>query len=175
MISYIYILPEGTQVYLWNAVEGDPVNSWDRLCREVTHIDSSAGKELPRIFMTELLSCAVDKLHIVIITQTARPFQFSFFEQTNVYLIRAEDLRLNEEDVKQYCRMCGIAVSKREIRQIYEYTEGWIVALYLTILQMQRGEGYTLSLGNIQLMENIEWKNLGDEKKRLLLPKQAFI
>ncbi|MBP7331515.1 MAG: transcriptional regulator MalT [Firmicutes bacterium ADurb.Bin373] len=126
-------------------------------------------KDLPRIFMSELLSCAVDMLHIVIITQTARPFQLLFFEQAKVHLIRAEDLRLNEEDVRQYFRMCGVAVSPSEVRQIYEYTEGWIVALYLTILQMQRGEGYSHSLGILQLMENIVWKNLGDEEKRLLL------
>ncbi|WP_054697774.1 hypothetical protein [Syntrophomonas palmitatica] len=203
-------LPEGTPVYWWNAAEGDPVNSWDRLCRELIHIDSSAGKELlaagfpklmsaweigqilrsiscstqtvlvlddfqylqkelPYIFMSELLSCDVDRLHIVIITQTARPFQLSFFEQAKVHLIRAEDLRLNEEDVRQYCRMCGVAVSPNEVRQIYEYTEGWIVALYLIILQIQRGEGYSHSLGILQLMENIVWKNLGDEEKRLLL------
>lgn len=131
-------------------------------------------KELPRIFMSELLSCAVDMLHIVIITQTARPFQLSFFEQANVYLIRTEDLRLNEEDVKQYCRMCGVAVSPRGVRQIYEYTEGWIVALYLTILRIKRGEWYTNSLGILQLMENIVWKSLSDEDKRLLLHISLF-
>jgi LuxR family maltose regulon positive regulatory protein len=124
---------------------------------------------LPRIFMSELLSCAVDMLHIVIITQTARPFPLSFFEQAKVHLIRTEDLRLNEEGVRQYCRMCGVAVSQSEVRLIYEYTEGWIAALYLTILQMQRGGGYSHNLGILQLMENIVWKNLGDEEKRLLL------
>ncbi len=203
-------LPEGTPVYWWNAVEGEPVNSWDRLCRELIHIDSSAGKELlaagfpklmsaweigqilrsiscstqtvlvlddfqhlqrelPRIFMSELLSCTVDMLHIIIITQTARPFQLSFFEQSRVHLIRAEDLCLNEEEVKQYCRMCGLALSQSEVRQIYEYTEGWIVSVYLTLLQIKRGEGYSHSLGILQLMENIVWKNLRDEDKRLLL------
>ncbi|MGI6712502.1 MAG: hypothetical protein ACOX4L_07235 [Bacillota bacterium] len=203
-------LPEGTPVYWWNAAEGDPVNSWDKLCRELTRIDLSAGtellaagfpklmsaweigkilrgiccgtetvlvlddfqylqKDLPRIFMSELLSCTVDMLHIVIITQTARPFQLSFFEQAKVHLIRAEDLRLNEEDVRQYCRMCDVAVSKSEVRQIYEYTEGWIVSVYLIILQIKRGEGYSHSLGILHLMENIVWKNLSEEEKRILL------
>lgn len=208
-------LPKDTPVYWWNAAEGDPVNSWNRLCREFANIDLLAGKELqtigfpqitsaweigqmlrnincetrtvlvlddfqyfqkelPRIFMSELLSCCVDMLHIVIITQTARPFHLSLFEQAKVYVIREEDLRLNEEDVRQYCRMCGVAIPRSEIRHLYEYTEGWIVALYLMILQLRHGEGYTLGLGILELMENIVWKNLGDDEKRLLLHISMF-
>lgn len=126
-------------------------------------------KELPRIFMSELLTCAVDMLHLVIITQTARPFQLSFFEQAKVHLIRVEDLRLKEGDVRNYCKICGVAISQGEAKKIYEYTEGWIVALYLTVLQMQRGEEGSFSLGILQLMENIVWKNIGDEARRLFL------
>lgn len=124
-------------------------------------------KELPRTVMSVLLSYAGTKLHLVIITQTVRPFSLSFFEQAGVHYIRIEDLRLNAEDVRHYCRLCGVAVSQAEAGQLYGYTEGWIVALYLTVLQMQRGEGLSPGLSVLQLMENIVWDGLSSQGKNL--------
>lgn len=124
-------------------------------------------KELPRTVMSALLSYAGTKLHLVIITQTTRPFPISFFEQVRVHYIRTSDLRLNTEDVRQYCRLCGVSISENEAGQLYEYTEGWIVALYLTVLQMQRGEGLSPGLSILQLMENIVWKNMNTQGKNL--------
>ena len=124
-------------------------------------------KELPRTVMSVLLSHAGTKLHMVIITQTARPFPLSFFEQAGVHYIRTDDLRLNTEDVRHYCRFCGIALSEAEAGQLYGYTEGWIVALYLTVLQMQRGEGLSPGLSLLQLMENIVWENMSSQGKNL--------
>ncbi len=124
-------------------------------------------KELPRTVMSALLSYAGTKLHLVIITQTTRPFPLSFFEQANVHYIRIEDLRLNIEDVQRYCSLCGVSVSEEEAEQLYEYTEGWIVALYLTVLQMQRGEGLSPGLSLLQLMESIVWENMSSKGKEL--------
>jgi len=124
-------------------------------------------KELPRTVMSALLSYARPKLQLIIITQTARPFPLSFFEQAGAHYIRMEDLRLNSEDVRRYCRLCGVAVSEAEAGQLYGYTEGWIVALYLTVLQIQRGEGFFPGLSILQLMERIVWENMSSERKNL--------
>jgi LuxR family maltose regulon positive regulatory protein len=124
-------------------------------------------KELPRTVMSALLSYAGTKLHLVIITQTTHPFPLSFFEQAGVHCIRTEELRLNTEDVRRYCRLCGVAVSESQAGKLYGYTEGWIVALYLTVLQMQRGEGLSPGLSLLQLMENIVWKKMSSQGKKL--------
>jgi len=79
-------------------------------------------KELPRSVMSALLSYTGTKLHLIIITQKVRPFPLPFFEQANVHYIRADDLRLNTEDVRRYCRLCGVAVSETEAGQLYGYT-----------------------------------------------------
>lgn len=126
-------------------------------------------KELPRTVMSSLLCHAGTKLHLVIITQTARPFPLSFFEQAGAHYIRTDDLRLDAEDVRRYCRLCGVAVSEHEAGQLFGYTEGWIVALYLTVLQMRRGEGISPGLSLLQLMEKIVWENMSARGKNLLL------
>jgi LuxR family maltose regulon positive regulatory protein len=123
--------------------------------------------ELPNIFISELFTCAVENLHLVIITQSLRHFQFSLHAKVN--LIRTEDFRFNEEDIRNYCKTCDVVITQNEAKQIYKYTEGWIAALYLMMLQMRRGEGYSLSLGILQLMENIVWKDLSAESRRLFL------
>ncbi|GAB6179672.1 hypothetical protein JCM14036_09910 [Desulfotomaculum defluvii] len=131
-------------------------------------------KELPRTVLSALLSYAGPGLHVVIITQTSRPFLLSFFEQAGVHHIQTNDLRLGLEDVRRYCRLCGIAVSEVEARQLYDYTEGWIVALYLTALQMQRGEGLSPGLSVLQLMENIVWENMSSQGKNLFFHMAPF-
>ncbi|HBV99408.1 MAG: hypothetical protein JL50_13255 [Peptococcaceae bacterium BICA1-7] len=124
-------------------------------------------KELPRTVMSALLSYSGTKLRLVIITQTARPFALSFFEQSGAHYIHIEDLRLSAEDVRRYCRLCGVALSEAEAGRLYDYTEGWIVALYLTVLQMQRGEGLSPGLSLLQLMESIVWENISSQGKNL--------
>ena len=206
---------KGVPVHWWNAVEDDAEASWASLCKELAHIDPTAGNELlsfgfpkpmsaweigklignlrcytqtvlvlddfhflqkvlSRNVMSALLSYEGKKLHLVIITQTVRPFHLSYFEQKDIHYIRAEDLRLRSDDVRHYCRLCGSSVSKDKAEKIYEYTEGWITAVYLTVLQMQRGEGIAPGLSLIQLMESIVWKNMTDQGKKLFLHISLF-
>lgn len=124
---------------------------------------------LPRAVMSALLAHAGRNLHLVIITQTARPFPLSLFEQSGAHCIGLADLRLCPEDVRRYCRLCGITLSESEADQLYGYTEGWIVALYLTVQQMQRGQGLFPGISLLQLMERIVWDQMGQREKDLFL------
>lgn len=126
-------------------------------------------RELPRAVMSALVNYAGRNLHMVIITQTARPYPMSFLEQSGSHHIHTEDLRLDADDVRRYCRLCGIALSETEVNQLYGYTEGWIVALYLTVLQIQRGQGSFPGLSLLQLMESIVWENMSSQGKDLFL------
>ncbi len=125
--------------------------------------------ELPRTVMSALLGHAGRNLHLVIITQTARPFPLSLFEQSGAHCIGVEDLRLCPEDVRRYCRLSGLTLSEAEADQLFGYTEGWIVALYLTVQQMQRGQGVFPGLSLLQLMERIVWEQMSQPEKDLLL------
>ncbi|NLJ77580.1 MAG: hypothetical protein GX325_10055 [Peptococcaceae bacterium] len=125
--------------------------------------------ELPRSVMSALLSYTGANLHLVIVTQTTRPYRRSYFEKKGVYYIRMDDLRWQVGDVFRYFQLCGISVSRSTAEQLYLYTEGWIAALYLIMLQMQRGEGYSPGLGIIRLMESIVWAGMDDENKNALL------
>ena len=71
--------------------------------------------------------------------------------------------------MRRYCRLCGIALSESEADQLFGYTEGWIVALYLTVQQMQRGQGVFPGLSLLQLMERIVWDQMSQPGKDLFL------
>jgi LuxR family maltose regulon positive regulatory protein len=124
--------------------------------------------------MSALLSYSGANLHLVIITQTTSHFFRSFIEKVGVHYIRTDDLRLHVNDIYRYCQLCGLAISGSKARQLYHYTEGWIVALYLTILQIQRGEGFSPGLGILRLMESIVWENTNNQMKKLLLQLAPF-
>ncbi len=70
--------------------------------------------------------------------------------------------------------MCGCAVTAGQAKKILEYTEGWIAAVYLTILQIRKGEGLEPGLSLIQLMETIVWNNMSDQGKELLFHISLF-
>jgi LuxR family maltose regulon positive regulatory protein len=126
-------------------------------------------RELPKTVVSALLSYSGANLNLVIVTQTVRPYLRSFFEQKGVHYIRADDLRLRVIDIHQYFQLCGMPISKSDAEELYRYTEGWIAALYLTMLQMQRGEGFSPGQDIIRLMDEIVWKNTAVEQRNALL------
>ncbi|MFA5536445.1 MAG: LuxR C-terminal-related transcriptional regulator [Bacillota bacterium] len=126
-------------------------------------------KELPRTVVSALLTYNEPNLKLIIITQTIWPFERAFFAKMNVHYIHTNDLQLHVDDIRRYYKLCGISISEAEAFEIYKFTEGWIVALYLTMLQLKRGEGLLPGLDIIRLMDDIIWKSMNDRDKEILL------
>ena len=131
-------------------------------------------QKLPRIVMAALLSSNGTNLHIIIVTQTVRPYQRAFFEQHGVYYIGTNDLKLQISDIRHYFRICGKAISRSDAEELYSYTEGWIVALYLIMLQTRRGEGFAPGPEIIRLMDSIVWENIPKCQKSMILYSAIF-
>jgi LuxR family maltose regulon positive regulatory protein len=55
--------------------------------------------------------------------------------------ITAEDLRFNEEEIGEYCRLCQFPAGSDDVSRIYHDTEGWALAVDLILKEMRAGSG----------------------------------
>ena len=60
-----------------------------------------------------------------------------------LYFLTAEDLRFTKEEAKEYFSKQNVKLSgEKELSEVYSYTKGWPVALYLVGRQIARKETY---------------------------------
>ncbi len=86
-------------------------------------------------FLTALIENEVKNLYIVL---NQRYTNFQRLEELSLkgllYHITQENFELNQEDIMEYYRVCGVSISETQAQQLYSTTEGWISALYLMLL-----------------------------------------
>lgn len=112
----------------------------------------------------------IDNLHIVL---TARYTKFEKLEELSLkgYLhhIKKEPFELTPKEIKGYFRTCGITLSNDEAQKLYSYTEGWISALYLFMLEYTAEGSYTPAESIYKLLEKTIYTCLADEMKDFLI------
>ena len=54
------------------------------------------------------------------------------------YKISRNDFIFAQDDIKNYFDMAGIAISSEDALRLYEYTDGWVAAVYLQQLSYRR-------------------------------------
>lgn len=89
-------------------------------------------------FIALLAQNEIKNLHVVITTRLA---PFENLEELKlkgyVHHIQQEALELTPKEIARYYRLCGINLKTDEASKLYDYTEGWISALYLFMLTMK--------------------------------------
>jgi LuxR family maltose regulon positive regulatory protein len=86
--------------------------------------------------------------------------------------IGAEDLRFNEEEIADLFRIGNIEVSPEELRDIYNDTEGWALAVNFLATEMKgQGKSYTRQLLNTGVVRAI----LDRTYKKMKAPLQKFL
>lgn len=87
-------------------------------------------------FLSFFIRNLPEKLHLVIISR--KTFLTDENELTlkgYVNGITAEMLAFGPADIEKYYKLCGVTVDKQEVKHLYNYSEGWISALYLYLLE----------------------------------------
>lgn len=79
------------------------------------------------------------------------------------------DLELTPEEIIRYYKVCGVQLKKEEADKLYLYTEGWISALYLCLLEFLQ-EGRLEKPATMQdLLARLVYQPLAEELKEFLL------
>lgn len=127
------------------------------------------GTELNR-FIELLVMAELVNLHIIL---TARFIEFPLSEEFllkgYLYRISKETFEFNANEIKAYYKLCGISVKAAEADRLYAYTEGWISALYLLMLNYKAEGGFQTTVNIYNLVEKAVYMPFSDEIKELLL------
>jgi len=134
-------------------------------------IDSLEVKRL----IEYIIQNELNNLHIVL---TAR---FSNIENQEELMLKGYLLYINKEllefgpnEIISYYRICGINLKEEEVNRIFRYTEGWVSALYLMMLEFKEEGCFTISMNITKLIEKSVYMSFPDELKEFLVMVSVF-
>lgn len=121
---------------------------------------------------------AVSEIPNLYIVLTARYIQFSNIEELKLkkYLnhITKETLEFVPKDIIKYYKLCGISLKLDDADKLYSYTEGWISALYLLMLNYELGSSYLLKADVYTLIDKVVYTPLNEAHRDFLTSMSCF-
>ncbi len=112
----------------------------------------------------------IDNLHIVL---TVRFTELQNLDELRLkgYLhhITKETFELRPKEIIKYYRLCGISLKDTEADELYSFTEGWISALYLLMLNYLEEGNFTTIVSIYKLVEKAVYTPFSEEIQDFLL------
>ncbi|MCL2127559.1 MAG: LuxR C-terminal-related transcriptional regulator, partial [Treponema sp.] len=124
-------------------------------------------------FLIALMEHVGKTLHIVIVTQMFRHDFSSAITGRNFLHINTSDLQLKAVDIQHYYSLAGMEISDEQARNVFGFTNGWIIAVYLQ-LGVYRETGAFSDRAVLSLMERTVWDKLAKEQQDFFLAVSPF-
>ncbi|HBE80940.1 MAG TPA: helix-turn-helix transcriptional regulator [Firmicutes bacterium] len=135
-------------------------------------------------FIIFLVRNRITNLHIVLITRMASLEPLDELKLKGyAHHITKETFELTPDEIVTYYKLCGIVLKSGQTDMLYEYTEGWISALYLLMLNFIKEGSFEPNepilsdslIPNIySLVEKAIYAPLSEEQKEFLLQASIF-
>lgn len=130
-------------------------------------------------FMNRIIQCLTDNvienLHIIL---TLRSINFEWFDEYKlkgyIFHINKEHLELASADITKYFKMCGYRISNDESLRITRNTEGWISAIYMSMLEYGVSGNFSIEKSIYDLLDKAIYKRLSEDVKEFLLHMCVF-
>lgn len=121
-------------------------------------------------FIEYLLLNEIKNIHMILTTRFTRLSNLEEFKLKGyINHITEEVLEFSTDDIVNYYRLCGINIKENEGNKLYTYTEGWISALYLLMLNFYELGEFLTATSITSLIENAVYTKFSDEIKEFLL------
>lgn len=121
-------------------------------------------------FIELIVMSNLTNLHIVL---TTRYINIQSIEELKLkgYLchIEKEILELKPHDIINYYSLCGIVLKDHEVKYLYDFSEGWISALYLLMLNYLEEGSFTTAVSIYKLVEKSIYLPCSENIKEFLL------
>ncbi len=124
---------------------------------------------MPRGIYRALSSHGGEGLHLVLLAQPVFGEE-RFLAQSGVLRLDTADFTLEAGDIRAYFQIAGTPIGEEDAAAILKDTEGWIAAVYLTLLHYDGAESAPRETRNIYaLMRETVWARMEEEAQKLLL------
>ncbi|MEN6568213.1 MAG: LuxR C-terminal-related transcriptional regulator [Veillonellales bacterium] len=121
-------------------------------------------------FLERLIKTVQPNLHIVIISRVM------FGENTTelalkgyCYVIDKKTFEFTKDEIIEYYKLCGIRLKPGEAAALYDYTEGWISAVYLCMLSFLQEGKVDWQTGLHDLIDKVIYRHCSAEVRGFLL------
>ena len=109
-------------------------------------------------------------LLIVLISQDNESSEdFDLVIKRQVNTINKLDFMLNNKEIEEYFKLCGIKLDEKEIEILNKNTEGWMNALYIQLQNFVENDSFEYSVGLNNLVYKNIWKKLSIKQQELLI------
>ena len=114
------------------------------------------------------------KLHFIFISQQLVIGKTAFFYNVNINYIESSSFLISREGTLNLFKNHGIRLSSKELDTVCRYTEGWVAAVLLQIMNY-KATGSLHQTADIEaIIENTVWNRLDNEAKEFLLSLSVF-
>lgn len=121
-------------------------------------------------FIERLIKLDLSNLHIIIVSRAA------FGENTTELALKGfcqvigkSSFEFTQEEIIAYYKQCGIRLNSEEAAELYAYTEGWVSALYLSLLNFAREGRIERQASLSELLEKTVYRQCPESVKEFLL------
>lgn len=126
-------------------------------------------------FMEFLISNEIVNFHIVLTTRFSGILNIEeLLLKGYLNHITKEVFEFTQMEIVKYYKLCGINLKQVEAEMLFSYSEGWISALYLLMLEFKE-EGHFFTTTNIyKLVEKAVYKPFSEDIKDFLVMMSIF-
>ena len=114
-------------------------------------------------------------LIVVCLTQAVTSSDiFDMIMKKKLNHIGKSDFELSKDEIFEYYKQCGIKLEEDEADFLYQYTEGWLSALYLQMLSYVSTNSFEPTVSIDNLVFKAIWGNLGRKEQDFLISMSVF-
>ena len=128
------------------------------------------------LFLKTVVCSAFKDLHIVLVARNTANFDITeFLAKGLVYIFPQKQLAFTLPEVRKFCKLKKLQLSKEQIGEIYELTGGWVSLVYLMIMGAKHGFEIKRSSVIIDTLIETALYNVYDEKVNRFLVKLSIM
>ncbi len=125
--------------------------------------------------LLENIAVNVPHLHIVLISRTYPDIPYEeMFLKGCCAMINQQNLTLTVDETKQIFELNKVELSDKELVGLYEYTDGWISAVYLSLYEYKKKGSFGSFLGVNHLLKTAIFDKLSPQMQEFFMKVSLF-
>lgn len=126
----------------------------------------SSSKKLEHL-IEAVVECNISKLNVVIISRESPKIKFELDD--NCLMLHQDFLNFENDEIDEFFRLNGIALNPIEKEKLYHYSDGWGIAVYLSLFNYLQNQEINCSLSVENLICTVIYEQFTQREKEILL------